>query len=162
MNPRMLLLLTFACLSLGLAHTACAVTCLWTNALPVGATITDLMPDGRGGVVVCYVNGSSVVVRYIDKTGVQQWQKIFSPASEAYADYISKKEVIVVINQSGKFSAYRFDLKTITGHTIANLVGEDYTFGPTNPTANNDSKGFFLVRHVGASDERFILRYSYK
>jgi len=162
MNPRMLLLLTFACLSLGLAQSARAVTCLWTNALPVGATITDLTPDGKGGVVVCYASGSSVHVRYIDKTGVQQWQKIFSPASEAYADYISKKEVIVVVNQAGKFSAYRFDLKTITGQTIASVIGEDYTFGPTIPTANKDSKGFFLVRHVVAADERFILRYSYK
>ncbi len=162
MNPRMLLLLTFACLSLGLAHTARAVTCLWTNALPVGATITDLMPDGRGGVVVCYVNGSSVVVRYIDKNGTRKFDVGFGPASEAYADYISKKEVIVVVYMSGKFTAWSIDLKTGNFNSIANVTGVDYTFGPTIPTANKDSKGFFLVRHVVAADERFILRYSYK
>jgi hypothetical protein len=162
MNPRMLLLLTFACLSLGLAHTARAVTCLWTNALPVGATITDLTPDGKGGVVVCYASGSAAYVRYIDKNGVQAWNGGFISASEAYADYISKKEVIVVFFVSGKFKAFRVDLKTGNVSIIAGAADEDYTFGPTIPTANKDSKGFFLVRHVVATDERFILRYSYK
>jgi hypothetical protein len=162
MNPRMLLLLTFACLSLGLAHTARAVTCLWTNALPVGATITDLTPDGKGGVVVGYVSGSSAYARYIDKNGVQKWNTGFGPASEAYADYISKKEVIVVVYQTGSFRAWSVDLKTGYVSTIAGAADNNYTFGPTIPTANKDSKGFFLVRHVVATDERFILRYSYK
>jgi hypothetical protein len=162
MKTRMLLLLVSAALYLGLAQSAHAITCQWTNALPANATISDLTPDGKGGVVVCYSVTTTVHIRYIDKSGEQAWDIVFSSAGEAYADYISKKEVIVVVFQSGEFSAWRFDLKSGANEAIAGTTGEDYTFGPTIPTANKDSKGFFLVRRIVATGERFILRYSYK
>jgi len=124
--------------------------------------LTDLMPDGKGGVVICYSLVTSAYIRYLDKNGVKLWESIFSSASEAYADYISKKQVIVVVFQSGQFAAWQFELKTGNSQPIASAAGSDFTFGPAVPTANKDAKGFFLFQRVTATNARVIQRYSYK
>lgn len=162
MKTRTLLLLAVTFIALAMPLRALGATLLWTNALPENATVSDLMPDGQGGVVVCYTVTPTAYVIYLDKKGAQRWLRSIDGASEAYADYITKKQVIVVAYKGGRFQAYQFDLKNPVVEPFASADGVDYSFGPDVPTANKDAKGFFLIRRVIATNARSIQRYSYK
>ncbi|MCX7004720.1 MAG: hypothetical protein NTV22_15815 [bacterium] len=83
MKTRTLLLLAVTFIALAMPLRTLGATLLWTNELPVNATVTDLLPDGQGGVVVCYAVAPTAYVIYLDKTGLQRWLISFDGASEA-------------------------------------------------------------------------------
>jgi len=163
MRTRIMLLLALTLFLLAVPRHAQGATLSWTNALPSGSGVTDLMPDGKGGILICFTNDIGARVRYVDKKGVQVADWSFSAGTEVYVDYVTPKEAIAVGRSYGRYWAYRLDLKNSGNSSgVASSAGSDYMFGPTVPTANKDAKGFFLVRRVVATGACIIERYSYK
>ncbi len=147
-------------------HTAYGAVVKWRYTLGTGAVMHDIVPDGKGGGVLCYSIAASnaVYVTYLDKNGVSPvWHKTFSGFNIVRSKFIAANKAIVSLYpSSGETEVREIDMKTGDERPLEADTGCSYTADATTGNGNRDTKGFFIFMKTIATGEAQIIRYSNK